>query len=507
MLAKAVAILVVFMLTVYAIGLWLNIRTQHLVRQQTIDNTHMHLAYFADRLDRELEHIFLQQAILANDHGLRLTLLQPDFSDMGSIFMQARRIRGIIGMIFHTSPFVSDVGVYFPNLNRVTRWGLTLAPPTPSCIRLINEVQAANEPIFMFDEDFVIGMVIGTGPAVSYVRLCGEALSESLSQMAKAYGLTVVLMGGGTSVLSTGVSPPGVILNSLPNNQEAAYFWQYEGEAYWILSAPFLRFDFELVAFLPNTHVNAPIISTMVGTLFFYAVSMIIGVFVFTVYVSRMIRRINEERRLSERAQLSRLHMQITPHFLYNSFYHIYRLGKMGDMEAVSEMSLKLSKYYEYITRTGDEAATLETEVKHAEDYVVIQDIRFGGQIECCFGPLPSGWRDFVLPKLFLQPLIENSYNHGKNGKNGISVINVGFSGNTEVLRIWVEDDGTCLSDDIITVLRGKLRNHQSNKSPTSLINIRQRFQFMYGDNAQVDVLRGELGGLRVEIAVKRGSL
>ena len=514
-LTRAVVIFVLFMFTVYAIGLWHNMRTLNIVRSQIIDYANLQLTYLADRLDREMEHVFRQQAALSNDIGFRLLLLHPDLSDMGSIFTQLRRINNNISTIYNSSTHISDVGVYLPNLDRVSRWGTLFASPTDSCRALFNYIQASDKTIFPYSNDLVMGIpVFGNpaiphrrGEAIAFVRFSGDAIAQTMSQMALAYDLTIALLYNGEYVFTVGPTPPSDWHQILAVNNTKPYLMQNGNDSFWVLRTQFSQHDFELAALLSSTHVDVMILPSMVGTVIIYLVSMIVGTIIFTIYISRLIKQLYEERRTAETAQLGQLNLQITPHFLYNCFYQIYRLGKLGDMDAVSEISLRLSQYYQYITRTKDDAVTLQIEVKHAEDYAAIQSIRNGGRIECRFGSVPENCYSLKVPKLFLQPLVENAYIHGMNGMKNMSLIDIGFELNEDKLCIWVEDNGVGLDDRAISDLRKRLENPKSNAETTSLLNIYQRLRFMYEEDAQMSISRGETGGLRIEItiAIERG--
>ena len=511
-LTRAVVIFVLFMFTVYAVGLWHNMRTLNIVRRQIVDYANLQLTYLADRLDREIEHVFRQQVALNNDFGFRLLMLHPDLSDMGGIFTQLRRINNNISTIYNSSPHISDVGVYLPNLDRVSRWGILFASPTDSCRALFNNIQASDTTIFPDSHDLIMGIPVfgnpaipyrrGEGEAITFVRFSGDAIAQTMNQMALAYDLTIALLHNGEYVFTVGPTSPSDWHQVLAINNTKPYLMQNGNDSFWVLRTQFAQHDFELAALLSSTHVDIMILPSMVGTVIIYLASMIVGTIIFTIYISRLIKQIYEERRTAETAQLGQLNLQITPHFLYNCFYQIYRLGKLGDVDAVSEMSLKLSQYYQYITRTKDDAVTLQIEVKHAEDYAAIQSIRNGGRIECRFNPVPDECRSLKVPKLFLQPLVENAYLHGMSGAKDMSLIDIGFELNKGELCIWVEDDGIGLNDAIISDLRKRLENPNASNETTSLLNIYQRFRFIYGKDAQMNISRGETGGLRIDITI-----
>ena len=510
-LARAVIVFIAFMLVVYAVGLWLNINTQNMLRRQILQNTQLQLTYLANSFERELEHLYRQQLAFGNDFGLRLLMLYPDLSEMGSILTQLRRINIHINTIYMSSSHVSGVGFFFPNLDRITRWGATFAPLTGQDRLLINAIQTSDRLIFPHEQDLLIGIPLswgavitpGTDGAVSYVRLSGESIRNTLNYMAQAYDMNIALYSGAELVLSTDPGFDGS-LRELNFTENEPYFFQRSGESMWLLRAPLNQFDFELVALFPITQVDETVLPTMIGTFALFILALIGGTICFTLYISRLIRQIYNERRASEKAQLGQLHLQITPHFLYNSFYQIYRLVKLGDADTVSELSLKLSQFYQYITRSRDDAVTLALELKHAEDYAAIQSIRHAGQIECSFDPIPEQIKEMKMPKLFLQPLIENAYIHGMDNSNGALLIHTGIVYENGIIIISVEDNGTNLIDANLLRVKEKLTGIGTSEELTSLVNISQRLAFMFGSDAAMTAERSKMGGLKIEIKISQ---
>lgn len=113
-------------------------------------------------------------------------------------------------------------------------------------------------------------------------------------------------------------------------------------------------------------------------------------------------------------------------------------MAKMEDTDGIAEMSLKLSSYYRYITRSAQPVVTLAMEYQNIVDYTEIQTIRFGDRITVQLQPLPEPYRELAVPRFILQPLFENAYNHGvEKMENGL--IQLRFKMEPEFLNIYVE--------------------------------------------------------------------
>ena len=193
--------------------------------------------------------------------------------------------------------------------------------------------------------------------------------------------------------------------------------------------------------------------------------------------------------------EMRALQAQINPHFLYNSFYHLYRMAKMEDTDGIAEMSLKLSSYYRYITRSAQPVVTLAMEYQNIVDYTEIQTIRFGDRITVQLQPLPEPYRELAVPRFILQPLFENAYNHGvEKMENGL--IQLRFKMEPEFLNIYVENNGSC-PDAELEKLTQYLNSTDRKAECTALKNVKLRMQMQGGD---LQVSHGTLGGFGVSL-------
>ena len=198
-------------------------------------------------------------------------------------------------------------------------------------------------------------------------------------------------------------------------------------------------------------------------------------------------------------SEIKFIQAQVRPHFLYNSFYHLYRMAKMEDNEGVAEMSLRLSSYYRYITRSDENVVPLQMEYLNAADYVEIQKIRFGERIQVEMEPLPAAFQNLPVPRFVLQPLFENAYNHGVEKITGGRII-MRFVSSPEALTILVENNGACLQSDL-DALVAYLNCDEPGEKITALKNVRGRMRLLGGD---LSVSRGSLGGFCAALTLRR---
>ncbi|UVI32022.1 sensor histidine kinase [Paenibacillus spongiae] len=213
-----------------------------------------------------------------------------------------------------------------------------------------------------------------------------------------------------------------------------------------------------------------------------------------------LVHEVYEHKYRVRLAELRQLQSQINPHFLYNSFFILHRMAKLHDNENIIRFTKYLGEYFQFITRDGMEEMALEMEVKYARTYTDIQAFRFGSRIHTEFGELPKGTEQLHVPRLILQPLIENAYNHGLENKLKDGWIRVSFELQGDTLVIAVEDNGDELDESTLYSLRMRLLAAEESAESTGLFNVHRRVQIKYGQGCGLTLLAGESGGLRAEL-------
>jgi len=218
--------------------------------------------------------------------------------------------------------------------------------------------------------------------------------------------------------------------------------------------------------------------------------------------LNELIDRVYRQELYAKKSELKQLQSQINPHFLYNSYFMLHRLIKHRDLENAELLSSYLGKYLQYITRNALEEVPLQNELVHARSYAQIQQMRFSRWLSVEFGEIPEKFREFMVPYLILQPILENSFEHGLKStmKNGL--IRIGFEDIGTGLLISIEDSGNDLQDSDIEILQRKLLITGDGMEITGIINVHKRIALKYGPGSGITVSRSALGGLRVEIRI-----
>lgn len=205
---------------------------------------------------------------------------------------------------------------------------------------------------------------------------------------------------------------------------------------------------------------------------------------------------------LMQRAELKQLQSQINPHFLYNSFFIMNTMAKTGDTERIEMFTTLLGEYFQFVTRNASDDVTLKQEVHHARTYADIQELRFYKRIEVYFEELPDAFEQLMVPRLIVQPIIENAFEHSLEKKARNGRIEVRFERCDASLCIIVEDNGDSLSDDVLASIVRKLDSADEFSETTGIVNIHRRIVITCGEGSGIRVSRGELGGLKVTIRI-----
>ncbi|NOU71392.1 HAMP domain-containing protein [Paenibacillus sp. LMG 31458] len=222
-------------------------------------------------------------------------------------------------------------------------------------------------------------------------------------------------------------------------------------------------------------------------------------------YLNKLIYEVYEQKIHAQQSELKQLQSQINPHFLYNSFYLLYRMTKAHDFDNATQFTKYLGDYFQYITRSGSENAALEQEFNHVRAYAEIQSIRFSNRIQFIFDEIPEVCKQVIVPRLILQPIVENAYQHGFEGALSDRLLRISVEldhsmDGTELLLIHIEDNGKGLTEHELNQWKIRLLEQDNPEEVTGMLNVHRRLRLKYGTIAGIVLTPIEAGGLRVTI-------
>ncbi|QGQ95169.1 HAMP domain-containing protein [Paenibacillus psychroresistens] len=211
--------------------------------------------------------------------------------------------------------------------------------------------------------------------------------------------------------------------------------------------------------------------------------------------IQTLIEQVYAEQIHSREAKFKQLQSQINPHFLYNCLFYIMNMATLGDEEAVVAMSLNLGEYFRYTTRIDKQSATVREEIQLIKNYLNIQQLRIkrlSYEIE-----IPEEMLDLEIPRLALQPIVENAVIHGIDSRPEQGYIHVkGISTNNEFMII-IEDNGRGMSVNELEKLKGTLLQEHQEEMGYGVWNVHQRFALQFGESAGLDIHLSKDGGMQ----------
>lgn len=225
-----------------------------------------------------------------------------------------------------------------------------------------------------------------------------------------------------------------------------------------------------------------------------------------TEHLSRLIDEVYTQKILVQKAELKQLQTQINPHFFYNSYFLLHRLIKMRDYEKATAFSKELGTYFQFVTRSAKDVVPFSKEYTHARIYADIQAMRFEGRIEVFFDEMPEQFEEFEVPRLIIQPIIENAFEHSLENKPSDGILQIHFEAEENNLLVIVEDNGEGLTEEALQMMQDKIAREDMTQEITGMLNIHLRIHKMYGEKSGLFLERSALGGLKAVIRMEGGE-
>jgi two-component system, sensor histidine kinase YesM len=210
------------------------------------------------------------------------------------------------------------------------------------------------------------------------------------------------------------------------------------------------------------------------------------------VELNRLFSEVTQAEQEKRRMEIKALQAQIDPHFLYNTLNTIYWKSQMKQLNDVQEMVLALSRLFQLGLNKGNEWTTLEFELMHVEQYLMIQQKCYETMFTYSIDIDPEVDRQQPILKILLQPLVENSILHGFKDRNEGGIIHIWIRQDEQQLQMTVEDNGLGIEAAALQgdepLNGGPTSLSSSNLKGYALHNVRRRLQLEYGDKAELEL-------------------
>ena len=202
-------------------------------------------------------------------------------------------------------------------------------------------------------------------------------------------------------------------------------------------------------------------------------------------------------------AETKLLQAQINPHFLYNTLDAIVWLAEENRKDEVVSMVTALSDFFRTTLSKGRDFITVREERSHIESYLKIQQFRYQ-DIMSYEIDMEENMGEFMIPKLTLQPLVENALYHGLKNKRGGGMIKITGRLDGENMIFTVTDDGKGMTKEVLEKLQESIGKEKGDKSIDGfgIGNVNRRIRYYYGERYGVTLESVENDGTKATVTM-----
>nr|WP_275695570.1 sensor histidine kinase [Fredinandcohnia sp. SECRCQ15] len=219
--------------------------------------------------------------------------------------------------------------------------------------------------------------------------------------------------------------------------------------------------------------------------------------------IDRLVSEVYKTGLREKDAEIRALQSQMNPHFLYNTLESINMLAITNGNLDVSDMVSSLGRLLRYTIDNSSKVVTLDEELAFIHSYLAIQKVRMGEELQYR-EEIEEGSQHVLLPKLVLQPLVENAIIHGIFKQGGHISIKV-YTEN-QLLKIEITDNGQGVTLEQLTKLKTLIETQQSSSTEKhngiALSNVHGRIQLLYGNQYGIKIKGQEQKGFSVSLTL-----
>ncbi|MNM91017.1 Sensor histidine kinase YehU [compost metagenome] len=219
--------------------------------------------------------------------------------------------------------------------------------------------------------------------------------------------------------------------------------------------------------------------------------------------INNLIRENYDKQLVIKETEYMALQAQINPHFLYNTLSSINWMARVNNQQSISLMVESLSNLLRSSIGNMDTVITIDEEISLLDNYITIQKFRYSEQLQIAID-IDESYKNYQIPKLTLQPIVENAIRHGLENMLGVCSIRITAKQNADFLVLTVADNGPGVEPEILEKLQ---RNEMESKgSGIGLKNINERLKILFGGSCGLDY-ESKLGeGMKVHITIPARS-
>lgn len=210
------------------------------------------------------------------------------------------------------------------------------------------------------------------------------------------------------------------------------------------------------------------------------------------------IQKLIQVEKSKREAEIHSLQMQINPHYIYNTLASVKWLIWQGDKEKSVQVIDAFIQLLRNTISNKNEFITLKEEIENLKNYVLINQIRYGNQVNVEFYVTPDCEKQKV-PKLILQPFVENAFFHAfPQGEKG--TISIFVRQSNSLLKVEIEDNGIGMNSETLRDLLDKKNVYREHFTGIGVNNVDDRMKLIYGENYGILVESQERQGTRITV-------
>lgn len=204
--------------------------------------------------------------------------------------------------------------------------------------------------------------------------------------------------------------------------------------------------------------------------------------------INELLEQVTKEQIRLRKAEFELLQSQINPHFLYNTLDAIIWLAESGEQKKVVSMVRSLSDFFRTSLNQGKDIITIKEELQHVRSYLEIQQMRYQDILQYEI-QVPEELERYSIPKITVQPLVENALYHGIKNKRGQGKIQVTGKKEGDFFTLSICDNGIGIAVERLQQIQDRIRQKTSNeKDIYGLYNVNERIRLNFGEEYGISI-------------------
>lgn len=214
----------------------------------------------------------------------------------------------------------------------------------------------------------------------------------------------------------------------------------------------------------------------------------------------------NQANRLLAQAEYKALQAQINPHFLYNTLETMSSIAEVKNCREVSLLSQSLSSIFRYSLNMKEHLSTVSKEIMHLKNYSYVMSVRMQDHVNYVY-EIDNRTLQDKIPRISMQPIVENALNHGLRNKRGNKEIRIVSKIEGDLLKICISDNGIGMeADELNEKLRQNDLSYVEEGNSIGLYNINARLKMLYGERYGLSVESRVGEGTAIQMILPRGQ-